>query len=135
MKNAVITGLAIGILSGLWLFIMNAMGYKIGGPDQVSPYEYFSILIPILGLYFGVRSYKYNELQGTISFFEGLTQCFKILIVGGVVAVFAGIVYVNYVAAAHNFADFSGRIFGALLIGVLSSLAVSLILMNRSKAI
>lgn len=135
MKNAIITGLAIGILSGLWLFIMNATGYKIGGAEQVSPYEYLSILIPIIGLYIGVRSYKYHEMKGTISFFDALIQCFKTLIIGGVVAVFAGIVYINYVAAQHNFADFSGRIFGALLIGVLSSLAVSLILMNKSKAI
>jgi hypothetical protein len=135
MKNAVITGLVIGILSGLWLFVMHWMGYNTTGAHQISPYEYFSILIPFVGLYFGVRAYRANEMNGVISFLEALVQCFKTLIVGGVVAVFAAIVYLNYVAGGVNYTDFSGRMFGALLVGILSALAVSLMLMNKSKAI
>lgn len=135
MKNAFITGLIIGILSGLWLFAMHWMGYNTTGAHQIAPYEYFSVLIPFVGLYFGVRAYKYNEMGGVISFLEGLIQCFKTLVVGGVVAVFGAILYLNYVAAGDNFIDFSGRMFGALLVGILESLAVALILMNKSKAI
>ena len=136
MKNAFFTGLFIGILSGLWLFITRWMGYNTTGAHPIAPFEYISVLIPLIGLYIGVRSYRQNELNGVISFFEALIQCFKILIVGGIIAVFAGIVYVNYVAGGDsNSADFSGRIFAALLIGLLFSLAISLLLMNRSKAI
>jgi hypothetical protein len=135
MKNALIYGLVIGILSGLWLFVMHWMGYNTNGVHQISPYEYFSVLIPFVGMYFGVRSYKYNEMGGVISFLEGLVQCFKTLIVGGVVAIFAAIVYINYVSGGVNFVDFSGRMFGALLVGILEALAVALILMNKSKAI
>jgi hypothetical protein len=135
MRNAFYTGLVIGILSGLWLFVMHWMGYTTTGAHQIAPYEYFSILIPFVGLYVGGRAYRQNEMGGTISFLEALIQCFKTLVVGGVIAVFAGIVYINYVSGGNNFADFSGRMFAALLIGLLFSLAVSLMLMNKSKAI
>lgn len=134
MKNAVQSGLIIGILSGLWLFIMRWAGYTTFN-DQVSPIEYISIVIPIIGLYFGVRSYRDKELKGQMGFLEALVQSFKILIVGGVFTVFVGIVYINYIAAESNFRDFSGRIFGALLIGLLSSLAVSLLLMTKPEKV
>jgi hypothetical protein len=135
MRNAFITGLVIGIFSGLWLFIMHWMGYNTTGAHQISPYEYLSVLIPFVGLYFGVRAYKYNEMGGVISFLEGLVQCFKTLIVGGVIAVFVAILYLNYVSGGVNYADFSGRMFGALLVGILEALAVSLILMNKFKSL
>lgn len=135
MRNAFYTGLVIGILSGLWLFVMHWLGYSTSSPEQIAPYEYFSVLIPFVGLYVGVRAYRQNEMHGVISFLEALVQCFKTLIVGGIVAVFGGILYINYIQAGNNFADFSGRIFGALLVGLLCSLAVSLMLMNKSKSL
>ncbi len=134
MKNALQSGLIIGILSGLWLFIMRWAGYTTFN-DQVSPIEYISIVIPIIGLYFGVRSYRDKELKGQMGFLEALVQGFKILIVGGIFTVFVGIVYINYIAAESNFRDFSGRIFGALLIGLLSCLAVSLLLMTKPEKV
>jgi len=136
MKNALITGLVIGILSGLWLFVTNAMGYNTVSPHQIAPFEYISVLIPFVGLYFGIRNYRQTDMGGSISFLEGLIQSFKILIVGGVIAIFAAIVFVNYVSGAGaNYTDFSGRMFGALLVGLLEALAVSLIVMNKHKAI
>jgi hypothetical protein len=132
MKNAVISGIIIGVLSGLWLFIMRWSGYTMFN-DQVAPIEYISILIPVLGVFFGLKGYRDDQLNGKMSFLEGLVQSFKILLIGGVVAGFAGIIYINYVEAQHNFRDFSGRLFGALLIGVLSSLAATLLLMNKSN--
>lgn len=132
MKNALQSGLIIGILSGLWLFIMRWVGYTTFD-DKVAPIEYISISIPIIGVFLGLKAYRDQDLGGKMNFLEGLVQSFKILLVGGIVAVFAGVVYVNYVEAEHNFRDFSGRLFGALLIGVLSSLAAALLLMNKSN--
>lgn len=134
MKNALIFGLIIGILSGLWLLTLHSFGFHVED-NQASNYEYFSILIPIIGLYFGIRSYRANELGGQMGFFEALIQSFKILLVGGIVAIFAAIVYINYVAAGNNMRDFSSRMFGALLIGIISAFAVSLLLANRSNKI
>ena len=134
MKNALIFGLIIGILSGLWLLTLHSFGYHVED-NQASNYEYFSILIPIIGLYFGIRSYRANELGGQMGFLEALVQSLKILLVGGVVAIFAAIVYINYVAAGNNMRDFSSRMFGALLIGIISAFAVSLLLANRSNKI
>jgi F0F1-type ATP synthase membrane subunit c/vacuolar-type H+-ATPase subunit K len=134
MKNAVASGLIIGILSGLWLFIMRWSGYTMLG-DQVSPIEYISILIPILGVFLGLKSYRDHDLNGSMSFLQGLVQSLKILILGGVVAVCAGIIYINYVEATHNTRDFSGRLFGALLIGVISAFGATLVLMTNTSKI
>jgi len=134
MKNAFITGIVIGILSGLWLFVMHLMGYDLN-KDQVAPYEYFSIIIPVAGLYFGIRSYRDNDCGGKMGFLEALIQSFKILVLAGIIAVFACILYISYVSAGNNLRDFSGRMFGALLIGLLSSLAISLILTTKSNKV
>lgn len=134
MKNAVASGLVIGILSGLWLFIMRWAGYTTFG-DNVAPIEYISILIPIIGLFLGIWSYREHVLGGQMGFLEALVQSLKILFIGGIIAVACGIIYVNYVEVQHNMQDFSGRLFGALLIGVLSALAVSLLLMTRGSKV
>ena len=134
MKNAFITGVIIGVLSGLWLFIMHIAGYDLT-KDQVSPFEYVSIIIPVAGLFLGLKSYRDNDLGGNMGFLEALIQCFKILILAGVIAIFAGILYISYVSAGNNVRDFSGRMFAALLIGLLSSLAVSLILTTKSNKV
>ncbi|MBS1519922.1 MAG: DUF4199 domain-containing protein [Bacteroidetes bacterium] len=136
MKNALVPGLVIGVLSGVWLFIMLSMGLRFSN-DKVNPIEFVSVLIPIVGLYIGVKRYRDNDLGGKMNFLEGLIQAFKILIVSGIFVVFIGIVYINWISTTEkaNWSDFSGRIFAALLIGVLSSLAVTLLLISKSKKV
>ncbi|MCC8424436.1 DUF4199 domain-containing protein [Mucilaginibacter sp. UR6-11] len=134
MKNALIWGAVIGVLSAAWLFITHAMGYDTYD-DKTAPFEYLSILIPVAGLFFGVKGYRDHELGGNMGFLEALIQSFKILLFGGILAVFAGIVYINYIQAGNNFTAFSGRMFGALLVGLLSSLAVSLVLATKSNKV
>lgn len=132
MKNAIIFGVIIGILSGIWIWAMHIMGYTT--LTSTSPVEYTSVLIPIIGLYFGVKRYRDTDLGGNITFFEGLQESFKILIAGGIVAVAFAILYINYIAKS-SISDFSGKIFGALLVGVITALAVSLLLMTDSKRV
>ncbi|WP_214073481.1 DUF4199 domain-containing protein [Mucilaginibacter sp. dw_454] len=135
MKNALIWGFVIGVLSAAWLFITHAMGYDTRD-DQTAPYEYLSILIPVIGLFFGIKSYRDNDLAGKMGFLEALVQSFKILLFGGILAVFVGIVYVNYIQpTGGNVMAFSGRMFGALLIGLLSALGVSLVWANKSNKV
>lgn len=132
MKNAIIFGVVIGILSGIWILIMYLLGFSTF--QATSPVEYTSVLIPFIGLYFGVKRYRDTENSGNITFFEGLQESFKILIAGGVVAVAIGIIYINYVAKG-SINDFSGKIFAAFLVGVIAALAVSLLLMTDSKRV
>ena len=136
MKSAIVPGLIIGILSGIWLFIMLSMGIKFNDNNPAS-IEFISILIPIIGLYYGVKRYRDTVLDGKMNFLEGLVEGFKILIVGGIFVVFIGIIYINWISNSEkaNWSDFSGRIFAALLIGVLSALAVTLLLMSKSKKV
>ena len=133
MKNALIFGIIIGILSGLWLFALHAFGWNIED-NQASNIEYFSILIPIVGLFFGIMNYR-NELGGSMGFLEALLQSFKILLVGGIVAIFAAIVYINFIQSGNNLRDLSSRMFGALLIGILAAFAVSLLFANKPNKI
>jgi hypothetical protein len=134
MKNAIITGAIIGILSGLWMFTMHWMGYA-PNTDKVAPIEYFSVLIPLAGLYFGVRSYRETECKGQMGFLEALVQSFKILLIGGIISVSAAILYIDEVEKANNLKDFSGRIFGALLVGLLFCLAVSALLTTKPNKV
>ena len=136
MKNALFPGLVIGVLSGVWLFIMLSLGLHFSN-DKVDPKEFISVLIPIIGLYLGVKRYRDHDLDGKMNFLEGLIQAFKILIIAGIFVIFIGIVYINWISTTEkaNWSDFSGRIFAALLIGVLSSLAVTLLLISKSKKV
>jgi hypothetical protein len=134
MKNAIISGLIIGILSGLWMFIMHATGHR---PEEgtLTPMEFVSIFIPLIVLYFGVKSYRNNECKGHMGFLEALMQCFKILIIGGIITTAAAIIYIDEFTTERNIGDFSGRIFGALLVGVLFSLGVAVLLTTQPNKV
>ncbi|MBD1393520.1 DUF4199 domain-containing protein [Mucilaginibacter glaciei] len=136
MKNSVIFGLLIGVLSIIWLFVMRSTEHNIVD-SQVAPIEYASALIPLIGLYFGVKQFRDGELEGKMGFLEALVQAFKILLVGGVVTIFAGILYINYMVSGNDtsFQSFSGRIFGALLVGVIMAFGVSLLLTTKSNKV
>jgi len=135
MKNAIIPGLIIGLLSGIWLFVMRLLGLSFSN-ETFHPIEFVSVLIPVVGLYFGVKYYCDIELEGKMNFPEGLIQSFKILIVAGILVVFVGIVFINYFEFKDTtWSDFSGRIFAALLIGILAALAVSLLLTSKGRKV
>jgi hypothetical protein len=134
MKNAVLWGGVIGVLSIIWMFVSHSMGVT-PVKDTVAPFEYFSFLIPATGLFFGIWSYRKNDCKGQMGFLEALIQSFKIIIAGGIITVFAAILYFSYVSTENTLRDFSGRIFGALLVGVLLAFAVSLLFTNKSNKV
>jgi hypothetical protein len=134
MKNALIFGIIIGILSAAWLFLFRSFGYS-GLDDKAANIEYVSILIPLVGLYFGIRSYRATDCDGKMGFLEALIQSFKILLVGGVLSIFVFILYINYVTPGNILRDFSGRMFGALLVGVIFAFGVSLLLTTKSNKV
>ena len=134
MKNAIVSGLIIGLLSGLWMFIMHWMGFS---PRQsyMAPIEYVSVLIPLIVLYFGIKNYRNVDCNGHLGFLPALIQCFKILIVGGIVTVSAAIIYIDEFAKEISLMDFSGRIFGALLVGILYALGVSVLFTTKPNKV
>jgi hypothetical protein len=133
MKNAIITGLCIGVFSLIWMFVMHYLGYS-PQKDQVSSIEYLSSLIPAAGLFFGIKNYRDHECRGKMGFLEALIQCFKILIAGGIFTVFVSILYIDEISKG-SIGDFSGRIFGALLVGLLLSLGVSALLTTKHNKV
>lgn len=135
MKNAIIFGLLIGILSGAWMFIMHALGYS-PQTSGLKPIEYVSVIIPLIVLFIGIYSYRASDCDGHMGFLEALMQSFKILIVGGIISVAAAIIFFSeFAPAGVNLQDFSGRIFGALLVGILCSFAVSLVLTTKPNKV
>jgi len=134
MKNAIVSGLVIGLLSLLWMFVMHGLGINPRS-GNMSPLEYVSVFIPLIVLYFGIKSYRKNDCGGQMGFFEALMQSFKILILGGIITVAASIIYIDEFAKENNLMDFSGRIFGALLVGILFALGVSILFTNSRNKI
>jgi hypothetical protein len=134
MKNAIISGLIIGVLSGLWMFVMHALGYA-PQEGKMNPIEFVSVIIPLVVLYYAIKNYRVNDCGGKMGFLQALMQCFKILIIGGIIAAAAAIIYIEEFAAENNLRDFSGRIFGALLVGVLFSLSVSVLLTTKPNKV
>jgi hypothetical protein len=134
MKNAIVSGLIIGILSGLWILIMHLNGISPQS-GAVKPLEFVSVLIPLVVLYFGIKNYRKTDCKGQMGFLQALVQSFKILIIGGILSVSASIIYIDEIAKESNLMIFSERIFGALLVGILSALGVSVLFTNKRNKI
>ncbi|WP_423147604.1 DUF4199 domain-containing protein [Rubrolithibacter danxiaensis] len=140
MKNAIKFGILIGIASGIWIVIMHFAGvynraYPISDRSMSSSInwlEYISTFIPFLGLFFGIKNFRDNINGGRMEFFEGIFEGFKILVIGGVIAGFFIAVYTSYVNNNIGM-DFMGRIGYAGLFGILCTITISLILMNRQR--
>jgi len=134
MNNAIKYGLIIGILSGIWILILHFAGVYADAPEegQYNWIEYTSILIPFVGLFFGIKNFRDNINGGKMEFFEGLFEGFKIMIVGGVIAAFCAVLYVQVSPSVLN-TDYMGRIAGAGIIGILFNLSISIVLMNKQK--
>jgi len=135
MKNAIVTGAIIGVLSGLWMFIMHWLGFSPRA-SSMAQIEYVSVLIPLVGLYFGISNYRTKNCGGHMGFLEALIQSFKILLVAGVITTAAAILYIDEIeGGGQNLMDFSGRIFGALLVGILFAIGVSVLLTTRPNKV
>ena len=134
MANAIKYGLIIGILSGIWILILHFAGvYETSqGNGNFNWLEYISVLIPFIGLFFGIKNFRDNINGGKMEFFEGIFEGFKIIIVGGVIAAFFAVVYVQYSPSVLN-TDYMGRVGGAGIVGILFNLAISISLMNKQK--
>ena len=134
MKNAIKYGLIIGILSGVWIVILHLAGVYGDSAEvgNLSWMEYTSVLIPFIGLYFGIKNFRDNINGGRMEFVEGLFEGFKIMIVGGVIAAFCAVLYVQLSPSVLN-TDYMGRIGGAGLVGILFNLIISISLMNKQK--
>lgn len=136
MGNAAKYGVIIGVCSGIWILIMHFAGVYTRDaatePNNMFWMEWASMLIPAIGLYLGIKNYRDHILRGKMEFFEGLFEGFKIIIIGGVIAAFFAIVYVQINISVMN-TDYMYRISSAVLIGILFNLAISLILMNKQK--
>jgi len=138
MKQAWPYGVLIGILSGIWIFVIQKFGvYNLdtissNGFLGITWMEYLSVLIPFIGLYFGIRNYKRTLPNRDISFFRAFVQGFMILLVGGALAGLATAILLQYESQPYT-EEYMGRFGGALLVGILLNFAVSLWFMNRPR--
>jgi len=135
MKNSLIYGIIIGVISGIWILIMHYAGVFAQNSvewNKISLLDYASVLIPAIGLYLGIKNYRDHVLTDKMEFYEGLFEGFKILIFGGITAGLFAVIYMQFSSDLKNI-DFMYRIGAAALIGILFNLAISLSLMNKQK--
>jgi hypothetical protein len=135
MKNAILSGLIIGVVSALWIIVMHLNGYT---PETVAEVkngwlEYTSILVPFIGLYFGIKGYR-DKNGGSLTFFEGIFEGFKIMAVGGIIAGAFSSLYFAFINQELT-SDYMERVFGAVILGLLFTLVHSLLLMTTPKAL
>ena len=136
MKNSLKYGLIIGFASGLYILILHLTGaYDVHYPvsDHIAWYEGLSALIPLFGVFFGVKSFRDNYNGGRMEFFEGLFEAIKIVLIGGLIAAFFAVIYVAQITNLDKNMDMWGRIGAAGLIGIIYVLAIPLILMNKQR--
>ena len=135
MKNAIRFGLLLGIISGIWIMIMHIAGvYERQYPqsDDFSFMEMISIVIPFIALFLGIKNFRDNINGGKMEFFEGIFEGIKIMVVGGFIAAFFATIYISYVNPDVRI-DFMARVGGAGIIGILFTLVISLLLMNKQR--
>ncbi|MRX47775.1 DUF4199 domain-containing protein [Pedobacter puniceum] len=133
MKNAILSGIIIGVVSVIWVIIMHFAGIN---PENVKEsdnrwLEYTSVIIPIIGLYLGIRGFK-NRNNNSLTFFEGVFEGFKIMAISGLIAGAFSSLYFSFLNLEFS-SDYMERIFGAAIIGFLVTLASSLLLMTKPK--
>ena len=133
MKNAILWGIIIGVVSAIWIIIMHSNGIQPNnvGSQSNSWLEYTSVIIPFLGLHFGIKAYKKMN-GGTLTFFEGIFEGFKIMAVGGLLAGAFSALYFGFLNQELT-SDYMERIFGAVVLGLLFTLANTIWLMNTPK--
>ncbi|HEY9000648.1 MAG TPA: DUF4199 family protein [Mucilaginibacter sp.] len=141
MRNVLLTGCIIGLLSGGWLLVLYLAGYLTFLTDLVSllafakPLRQVPLLaaaalwIPAGGLYFGLRNYKRIH-DGKFTFRAALTAGLKIIMVAGALALLFALVY--WRTAVHGAVnEFAGLAVAALLAGLALAVTIALVLKDK----
>ncbi|MBC7654111.1 MAG: DUF4199 family protein [Oligoflexus sp.] len=133
MKNAFISGLVIGIATIIWVFSAQKIGFY---PESILQNSeewiiYTSLLIPFLGLYFGIKNYK-TKRKNKISFTEAVFEGFKILAIGSLLSAIFSFLYLSTAAYIHPI-DYMEIAVIALGVGLIFIFLNALLLMNPQK--
>jgi hypothetical protein len=132
MKNAIVSGIIISIVSIIWIIFLHLLDFDPLHTEatKFGWFEYTTLLIPVLGLFLGIRQLKKKQ-DGKLNFIEGIFEGFKILAVAAVLSGTFLTIYLNIYPKDLAF-DYMEKIFALLTLGLLSTLANSLLLMNTT---
>lgn len=141
MKNILLTGCIIGLLSGGWLLVLYLAGYLTFLADLISllafakPARQVPLLavaalwIPAAGIYFGLRNYKRIK-GGKFTFRTALATGLKIAFIAGMVALVFAFIYWRITAhGAMN--EFAQLVLAGLLGGLVIVMITALILKDE----
>ncbi|OAQ38466.1 hypothetical protein A5893_13655 [Pedobacter psychrophilus] len=133
MRNALISGLIIGLTTILWVFSAQKIGFYPESLLQNSEewIIYTSLLIPFLGLHFGIKNYK-TKRKNKICFTEAIFEGFKILAIGSLLSAIFSFMYLSISIYNHPI-DYMEVAVIALGIGLLFTFLNALILMDPQK--
>ncbi|MBI4097058.1 MAG: DUF4199 domain-containing protein [Candidatus Levybacteria bacterium] len=110
--NAVKYGLALSASIAIWIALMHSLGLYNGEKSDLSFVDYFYIVIPIVGLYLGIKEKKERELRGKMTLQQGIREGFIISLVYGITSPF--IFYVYYTMVNPQAIDFAKRVYSMM---------------------
>lgn len=94
MKNAILFGFLITLGLMIWVLVRFYMGaYSDPAPRETSYIDYFSGLIPLIGLYFGIRRKRERFMNGHISYGEAFREGMLISLFTGIFSVIFYLVF------------------------------------------
>jgi hypothetical protein len=95
MKNALLYGLLITLGLMAWVFARFYMG-GYGPEASGSPVDFLAALIPLIGLYFGIRNKRQRYLGGHISYSQAFREGMLISFFTGIFTVLFFLVFYYY---------------------------------------
>lgn len=107
-NNAVKYGLALTVSIAIWITIMH-MGLYSEKKTGTTIIDYFYILIPLIGLYFGIKEKK-HMLKNKFTLKTGIWEGFYISLVYAILSPF--VFYIYYIAINPESIEFAKKAYG-----------------------
>jgi uncharacterized membrane protein (DUF485 family) len=102
MKTLAISGIITGLVISGWMYLEFLAGFH---GSEVGGYTGFAaLLFTILGIYFGIRSYRNRVMAGKINFWQGVLAGVVISVFAGLITAVFTFVYFRYINP--GFVDF-----------------------------
>ncbi len=94
-KSEIRTGILLGVGLFLWLLLEFFLGFHTTRIDYHPFFTWLSIVIPIAGIYWSMKSKRDRDFEGTISFVQALKSGFLVTSIMSLISPIMVFVYVS----------------------------------------
>lgn len=96
IKIPIIYGSLIALGIFIWILVMFSLGHYGDTKSELSSLDYLSIIVPILGFYFGIRAER-NKNNGILTFGNGFIIGLYISIVYAILSTLLFLIYYKFI--------------------------------------